>query len=356
MRNVNFHTCLKVDNKIWFISVEGYLMNFDIVTNESEIIIPNNLLGVCFKQVIDNMIYDDNKIYFVEQDGSKLFEYNQITNYCASYLIPDTKCINWECFSGIYLFGRIIYLFTKVSGVIHCFDIDSKRFTSINEEKNDIVLNSFRIQDRVYLYGKKVICFDMSRHFFVGEYDFQEGDILWMNSYQNNILFLTKKQVGIWNQYDKLKTSLYEEENVSQKFLISLSTENKIFVLPNHSKDILIIDKRTGKASYAILPDDLYYIENGWSKYWGYTEDDRFIWCANRVSNYVFSVDKKNEEIRWLKVKTPDLKSEIQYLKLMEKKFFYESEMDFEIILLIDRIVLQHDEDSNGQKIWRYLS
>ena len=161
MKNVNFHSCIKIDRKIWFVSVEGYLMNFDTITYQSEIIAPNNLFELCFKSVIDNMISVGKVIYFVERDGTKLYGYNLHTNDCTYYLIPDTKYINWGCFSGIYLSDQTIYLFTRTAEVIYCFDIISQKFTSIITEKKDIVQGSFRIQNKVYLYGENVLCFFM---------------------------------------------------------------------------------------------------------------------------------------------------------------------------------------------------
>lgn len=236
MKNINFHSCIKVDHKIWFVSVEGYLMYFDTITYQSEIVVPKNLSGLHFGSVVDNMLSVDNEIYFVEQDGSKLYEYNRRTNDYVYYLIPDTEYINWGCFSGIYLFDRTIYLFTRTSDVIHCFDIINKKFTSIKTGKRDIVLNSFRIKNAVYLYGKKVLCFDMDSHFFIREFCPEEGTIFWMNSCQNTIFFLTKSRMGIWNKIEKNKEILYVGEKLSEKFSVFLTTENKIFLLPNYQK------------------------------------------------------------------------------------------------------------------------
>lgn len=355
MKNINFHSCLKVDSKIWFVSIEGYLMNYDTGTYQSEIIVPNNLSKLCFKQVVDNMISVDNRIYFVEQDGSKLYEYNQLTNDCTYYLIPNSKYINYGCFSGLYLFEQTIYLFTKIIGVIHCFDTISKKFTSIMENKKDMVMNSFRFQNKVYLYGEKVICFDMEQNSSDEEFCFGEGRIFWMSPYRNNILFLTENRIGIWNQDEKSTESLFEEKKLAEKFLAILTTENKIFLLPNHSEDILILNSNTGDSSYAVLPKDLYYIEKGWSKYLGYTEDEKYIWCANRVSNYVLFIDKVKEEIKWIKIKRPDLKDEIPYLKLLDKIFVNERQMDLEQFLLIDNCGIQNSKSSCGKEIWRIL-
>ena len=34
MQNINFHTCIKIENKLWFITIDGYLMNYDFKLNE----------------------------------------------------------------------------------------------------------------------------------------------------------------------------------------------------------------------------------------------------------------------------------------------------------------------------------
>ena len=66
MKSVNFHSCLEVNNKIWFLSVEGYLMNLDCTTFESKIVFPFNMQQWYFEQVINDLIALNNKIYFVK--------------------------------------------------------------------------------------------------------------------------------------------------------------------------------------------------------------------------------------------------------------------------------------------------
>ncbi|MCI8312142.1 MAG: hypothetical protein HFI12_08040 [Lachnospiraceae bacterium] len=330
-------------------------MNFNIFTYQSKIIIPYNLAEIRFNQVIDDMIFIDNNLYFVEQDGSKLYEYNILTNYCNYYLIPNTKYLDWGCFSGVYLFGQIIYLFTRTAEFIHCFDTINKEFTSIVTGKMAIVMNSFRSGNKIYLYGEKIICFDIENNFLAVTYYFDKEKIYWMNQYKSTIFFLTRNQIGIWDKDSNSKKSLYIETNLAEKFFLCLLTEDKVFMLPNQSKDILILDRKTGVSMYSIFPKDLYYIEKGWGKYYGYTEETQYIWCANRVSNYLLCIDKGNEDIKWIKIKPPALRDEIPYLKLVDKNFFYESEIDIEEFLLIDNVILHYRKDSCGKEIWRYL-
>lgn len=356
MQNVHFNSCLKIDNKIWFITVEGYLMNLDCTTFQTKVIAPNNLPELNFKQVVDNMIFFENKIYFVEQDGSKLYEYDLITNICSYYFIPDTKYINWGCFSGIYLFNEIIYLFTRTANLIYCFDTVSKKFSGITTEKKALMMSSFRNGSKVYLYGEEIICFDMDNYFFATTYSFNGEHIYWMNQYQNTIFFLTKNQLGIWYQNDGSKKILHEEIGLADQYYLFLLTENKVFMLPNQSKKILIVDRKTCSFTYDVAPEDLYYIEKGWAKYYGYTEEKRYIWCANRVSNYLLCIDKENETTKWLKITPPLLKEEIPYLKLINKSFFYEGELSLERFMFVDNKNLFQSRSIYGKKIWGNLS
>lgn len=357
MENINFHSCLKVDNKIWFISVDGYLMNFDIIKYQSEIIAPYNLSDLKFKQVIDNLVSINDKIYFVEQDGSKLYEYDLITNYCNYYLIPKTEFINWGCFSGIYLLEENIYLFARVAGTVFCFNTNNKKFTCIRKEISTqvIVTNSYRIKNKFYLYGEKIVCFNTDDNSFTESCCFGQKDVYWISIYQDTILFLTRNRIDSFGHNGKTKKIIYEEEGLSDKIIMFFATKNKIFMLPNQSKDILVLDKGTNGLLYTTSPADLYYVENGWAKYWGYTESDRYVWCANRVSNYVVCLDKENEEIKWIKVKKPDLREEIPYLELSQKQFFNENKVSIEQFLLINRNAMQYRKSLYGKRIWKTL-
>lgn len=355
MRNINFHSCTKIDNKIWFMSVEGYLMNFDSISYQSQIVAPHNLSELYFKQVVDNMIPFNHQIYFVEQDGSKLYEYNIDTNYCNYYKIPKAELVNWGCFSGVYLFDQVIYLFPRSTGIIYCFDIISKKFAQISNDKEYHVMNSFRVQNRVYLYGEQIICFDMCNNSIVEVYCFEEDSIFWMDQYQNTFFSLKDNRISIWDCYDNSESVLYKKEGLVDEFQSFVPTKNKIFLLPGHSENILILDRKSGCLSTVSYPDDLYYIEKGWAKYYGYMKDGKYIWCANRVSNYLLCIDKEMEYIKWIKLKSPNLKEEVPYLRLLDKSFFSESEISIEQFLYIDPKKTYYAGSIYGKKIWKNM-
>lgn len=346
---------------MWFVSVEGYLMNYDCITYETKIIVPSNLEELRFEQVIDEMIAINNNLYFVGQHGNLLYEYDMVENYCNCYVIPRTEYIAWGCFSGVYLFQQYIYLFARTIGTVFRFDTVNKEFINLWAEKKGIAMRSCRMGDKVFLYGEKIACYDMISGQFEQEYSIGEGSILYLTKCGEVFYYLTKNRFSVWNLVGNSKVSMYEEKCDVEKYGIFFLTKHKVFVLPSESKDILILNRQSGALLYDNPPDDMVYVEKGWSKYWGYTEDDRYIWCANRVCNYVLCIDKESEGIKWIKLKLPELKEEIPYLelkmKLANKTFFSECEMPVEqFMLCIKKQELTNCEsNSYGKRIWEML-
>ena len=103
-------------------------------------------------------------------------------------------------------------------------------------------------------------------------------------------------------------------------------------MLPCLGQNICKINRTTGEPYIEENPVDLKYKEIGWSKYSGYCEDNEFIWCANRVSNYFLFIDKKNEQVNWAKMLQPAERDLAPYLSL-RKGIFNESELDLKDFL-----------------------
>lgn len=341
MKKINFSSCIKANNKIWFMSIEGYLMNLDCLTYETKIIVPSNLAELQFEQVVDDMVIINNKLYFVEQNGAWLYEYDLEENNCNCYVIPSTDYIAWGCFAGVYLFRQFIYLFARTIGTIFRFNTIDKEFEILGAEKKGIVIRSCCIENKVYLYGKKIVCFDMMSGRFDQEYSIEEDNIIYLTKCEGKFYYVMKDRLSIWDPVTNNKINLYEEKEENcdtEKFGLFFLTEQKIFILPSESRNVLILDRNSGGLMRDIPPNDLVYIEKGWSKYWGYTEDDRCIWCANRVCNYILCIDKKLEEIQWIKLKLPESREEVPYLKqkmrLANGRIYYEGMMSLEQYIL----------------------
>lgn len=354
MKSVNFHSCLEVNNKIWFLSVEGYLMNLDCTTFESKIVFPFNMQQWYFKQVINDMIALNNKIYFVEQEGSRIYEYDIQSNYCNFYSISNVMPVNGACFSGIHLYCDEIYLFSRLSDTVFCFHTINKTFRSIVGNLKIITTHSIRVENKVYLYGEKIVCFDMVRNQFLYDCNPGEDYIFWMQEFQNQLYILTKNKISIWDEMSNESKIVYDMNGDIGELGIFFITRNKIFLLLNLIKDILVIDRQSGTISNDVPPADLFYIEKGWSKYWGYTQNEKYIWVANRSSNQIICIDKKTETIKWNKLKNPKEREKIPYINLIENMLLDEKEFSIEEYILFCGKKFEIDNDNKifGKKIW----
>lgn len=333
MWQINFSSCIKANNKIWFVSVEGYLMNFDFMTCKTEIVVPQNLDKEDFKAIVDTMILHVQKIYFFSQDGKILYEYDLKSNYCSRYQLPEVEMINWGCFAGIYLWGEKIYIFTKVAGKIYYFDTKKKVFVDVSNENTSSVTSSIIFDNKVYMASyNRILCYNLDSACFESECSINDEEIYWMNRYHENIYLLTKTNgLYVWNIAIDTKKLIYQEKNEKQIYSRVFATENKIFLLPCLGQNIRAINILIGEKRIEENPSDLKYKEIGWSKYSGYCEDEKCIWCANRVSNYFLLIDKENEQIKWINMYPPESRSIEPYFALRKNNMIF-NEGEFGLI------------------------
>lgn len=331
MKNINFHTGVKVQNKLWFVTIDGYLMTYDVVKKQSEVIVPENIFELEFGHIVDNMFYHNGSIYFVEQDGNLLYEYSLSENYCYCYEMPKLKMVNWGCFSGIYLINGSIYFFTKAEGKTVIFDTDTKR---ISEEKTNNTTDlkcSVKIDDSIYFIGdRKVIKYSIKENKFTREYSV-DLDIKWAAAYASKIYLLTADNCIYVSDTEFSELDLlYDSVGSIQTVVRFVITKNYVYALPSTVGDYLVIDKKTKDVKKAVLPKDLKYEDIAWGKYVGYCEDERTIWLANRMCNYTIYIDKESETINFYVIPDDD-RGNIKRLKW--KKVISENELSLEQFL-----------------------
>lgn len=310
-------------------------MNLHCLTGEMEIIVPANLDELNIKQVADQMFYIDDTTYFFEQDGSRLYEYNMKNNYCHQYVMSKLEMINWGCYAGIYLWERMLYIFTKKAGEIYCFDLEKKKLEKRFQNK-DHVFSCSAIRDHlVYLVsGSEVLCYDLRKKCYTKEYDFVE-EILWLNTYGNHFYVISKtNRVYECDLEFRVKMEVWRDDKAARvSYGRIVSTKHKLFLIPAYEMDICIIDKEKLEISKANAPSDLKYDETrGWGKYTGFCEDERCIWFANRVSNYLMYIDREMEEVKWIQMRGLSVKERAAYLhrEYREKKVYAEHKISLE--------------------------
>ena len=62
-------------------------------------------------------------------------------------------------------------------------------------------------------------------------------------------------------------------------------------------------------------PKDIIFNNNRqkWSKFYGYCEDKKYYYFANRVINYYLRIDKQSGQFIWTKPQMPSLQEQIIY-------------------------------------------
>lgn len=331
MINVNFFSCVINDNKLWFISTSGMIMNMDTRNYQVDIIVPQNINEFCIERVIDQMIFFKGNLYFAEADGSYLYEYNIQNNLCKFYMIPPTEIIEGGCFSGIYLHESKVYLFTRSSAKIHVFNTDTKLFESLDNPRKCFVKASIQRTENIFFMGNnEVLSYNLKSNLWEELFHYEKEKIFAIDSYGGKIYLLTTEgKVITWSIKDKKEEIICDTMQQSKALGRIANTKTKLFLLPSLGHTVLFIDKGDGRLYSEKTPTDLHYKEVGWTKYYGCCEDEKYIWYSNPVGNYMLYIDKELENIKWLKMQCLQTnKAKIYYKNKVEKNgIFYEIEM-----------------------------
>lgn len=123
---------------------------------------------------------------------------------------------------------------------------------------------------------------------------------------------------------NKMITIVKLEKRIQYKgewaFCRMVETPNRLWLMPFLGNDIYYWDKKNGEVEeYKDYPPDYAYalspeMVNTVCKFWEYSENDRYICFSNRCANYMLVIDKREEQIKWIKWELPETE------KLM---FFY---------------------------------
>ena len=338
MKNIEFSTCVEAENKIWFVTTGGYFMNYNPEMESAQIVFPNNLDEINFRFIENPMIYFKNKIYFLEQDGSLLYEYDIRANRCNYYSFSKKKSGIFNGFVGAHLFQNRIYLFGKRMGQIYYFDVNSKQFTEISKKDGKIVSYTKLYNDKIYAAVESAFfCYDPVTDQITERMNFH-GEIIHSFAKDEDCVYLLTRsnKVLLWDMKNDKYQTIYQENSDKQVYGRILITRNKLFLLPCLGTHICVIAKKEKAAMLEAEPEDLKYSGRNWSKYHGFCENDKYIYCANRMANYFLAINKDTEKIEWKKMPESDKKSQLKYLNLKKSlnHTFNESEIDLNTFLI----------------------
>lgn len=343
--NINFHTCVYKDYKIWFVSTNGYFMNIDTSTFEISFVYANG--NKIFNQVTDPMLDINDNLYWVEQKGQRLLQYDIKTNHCSAYDMPESKMVDWTCFSMITQWNDQVFIFPKYTDKIIMFDTKTKRFSEYNDiyikygmkNSNEAYLMHASVRENLVLLFlsdmQTVLFYSMSNKTVVkAEKMFCRREIV-SSFWKDENLFIHEKEGDIYILNSKLEEIKKLEINaiIGKSYVKMVSTNTKIFLLPAMETDILEYDLNNNSITIKENPQDLIYHNIQWGKYLGDCRHDNLLWMANRMSNYILCIDEKKEDIYWRKIVPLCTATEAKYCTYIRRKYFMKDRLELFINL-----------------------
>lgn len=338
MKEVNFQSCVILDNQAWFITVDNCFMRMDINTGQTHFVMFKE--NVPFYNVINSMLVFGNQIYWVDQNGEKLRSYDVNSEICKAYEIKDIKQQNYIAFSLITKWKDTIILIPKYTDKILFFNIQEECFTEIRNiykeyvhtDDSGYVEHAFSTDEHIFIFladNQTVLKYSTNTG-QISALDRKDLNRKIVSSYwHKNVLYVVNRDGSVWAVDEKFElvkdfsTSDHEFKGYSEL----LVADDKLILFPSTEKDIIMINIENGKREQLIVPDDLMYKDSKWSKYTGYMEQQDFFLVPNRISNYVLMINKNNFDVQWIKPFLADITEVAKYVAHSGEKIFKEDDL-----------------------------
>lgn len=330
------------DKYIWFVSHDGIFSKVNKLTGELEIIHTDIQEFVDFGNSVDNILNINNRLYIVNQIGSKMLQYDIEENSFKPISIPiQFDVVNWGCFSLFEKLGDNICLLARDLSIALLYDVKQQSFsrdTKLEEmmRQQGIIESgkqNFEVvvyENILYFIGKctgKILLWDWQKKVLVDSFLCKEEDE-WCSACIDKDYILLLSVNGVVYIFDKSSFKLVNIVNIGNKIRFSykgiIETRNKYFVLPSLENDIFVIDKKDSNLVHKLdVPSDFRkscYPPDSWSKFHGITKYKNEIWAANRMYNYYLCIDVMKDRVNWLKIQEIALKDILDYLVINKRE------------------------------------
>ncbi len=375
IEGIYFYNCIIYANKLWFVSTSHYFMNMDVETGQTSYVDWEERDSWKEHAVLDKMLTCGTSIYWLDRDRNSVHEYNAESNEYCYYPLPEVEeNVLGYGFAGIYVYEDMIYFFLRNTLLVLRFDLRQKKWetyselylnwTSENVKRENLVC-SVQVCHWIYLFQSCGVIVKFNLDNFQHEYITIPDElsniirVVWKNN--KFYLLLSTGDVYIWDGKGENVEKIYSSLDTGRPFGEIYVTEHKMFLLPNRSEKILIVDLQNYSIiNQAECPEDIQYIDNTDGKYGAYTEDESYVWCDKRRANYILRINKKDEKIEWLKMRLPSVQEEWFYRKKRG-----EIPMLYEKAESLERLMQTDDNEKNntdvkgseniGETIWNAL-
>lgn len=306
---VRFSTCSLFNKNLYFFSNNNIPMKMNLESNKISIL--ENLEG--FEKNIDNLdaspvLALENKVYKIGYYSGTLLEIN-LENGACKYI--SNEIAKGECFVKLVKYNEFIIAFSDNCGYIYQYDLRNNKVNRIDylgkKEKqfgkkiSDILTDG----SNAYIFLKEdnsVISIDFSTNGkLISQFPNHINSCCSVYRVGSDFYILNEgKDVYKWNIENQECNKIYSSSN--NTFYRIVIMKNTIVLLPSRENEIELINLENGISRiFHNYPSEFEYVNSTWSKYYGYAENETNIYFSARTSNYILSMDKKNEKMEWIK-------------------------------------------------------
>lgn len=377
-----FSTCIHISGKIFsFTTFKRIPIMVDLNTEKVNIV--DDLMNYDSSFAADYMIGIEKDIFVLELNGKRLMKFNIDDKKCTYFNIECNKK-NWDNYATFANYGRNLYIFPTFADKIVKIDLVTESVKKFGE-----------LYSKIYSQYKDLDSKEDFTYFICG---CQMKNIMWLFQKQSNIVIAYNMEDDTWKEYKilieicncihavytnhklfildsvgkvycwnmtdespELLADCSNEKNEVNTFSRIIVTDKKIFVLPLFGKDIFYIDIYTKQIEkYDKYPMEFKYFEpEGWSKYYGFCEDNEYYYFAMRSIEFMLSLSKEEGELKWMRVKLPlyreYLKTYMKYNKNIVNEMKYGSN---NLLTFLDIDNKENNKNANlltGNRIWKQI-
>ncbi len=341
---LKFRDCVFYEGYLYFVAEYpvGIPLRVNLENKEMSLWEVDDMSSYCMG-LYDRMIEKDGVIYAVTSDMSEILEYkikdHKVSMYDTGFSKDNINMAHIDiCDGKLLIFGR--------KDCMIVFDIKDKNCNFINyKENNEKYLTGISKEDECVLFSfdglYRLIYNTKNNEISKKKNDHSFNDVIHVVKDEESV-FILQKDGHIFECKDDTSTELsidfseIEEENCS--FMRLCVAKDNYFLLPFTGEKIVIINKKDNKAkAIDYYPEDFIYEDNNWAKYYGYAENEKFVFFAPRKCNYFPIIEKESGEINWFKAEANEAFS--FRFHVMSNKLVYETDA-VDLTRLLDAIKL----------------
>jgi len=325
MNTFSSRDCIEYNGKLYFMTEpEAHFIELDYMDNRMRYVHTYNNISMNSVN-IDLAVRIGNYGYFLEREGNYFIEYDFLSSKKKMYKINCHREVDGN-YAFVTSYKNQLIICTRELGKLIVFDSNKKISQIIKYpdcEKDVCFVCGCKYENIIYLLaesGEKILTYDCEK----GQFEsfklkgLQSGKVIDCACNANQIFVLTRYnemyEIDIRTWIKKhicfsLKTNEFEVRRI-------LMLKDNVLIMPGQGKNFYLYNlKEKDVKKINNWPKDIIFNNNRqkWSKFYGYCEDKKYYYFANRVINYYLRIDKQLGQFIWTKPQMPSLQEQIIY-------------------------------------------